>query len=192
MVLSIIIPYHETYDLTIRLLDVLVPQLTSEVEVILINDCDSESFEGYPIKVLFIEGNGTASKPRNLGLDVATGQYIAFIDSDDLVSDDYIAKILDKIQHSNFDYCFYSWQFLNSGDVILISNYPPSWNCSVINCIYKRSLIGEHRFDEALRVAEDYKFNSEVRRGTKENILDVLYYYNDGREGSIMNTLNVD
>ena len=50
------------------------------------------------MRTIFIESNGTASKPRNIGLDNAKGKYIAFIDSDDLISEDYIAKILNKIK----------------------------------------------------------------------------------------------
>ena len=41
--------------------------------------------------------------------------------------------------------------------------------------------------DETLKIGEDYYFNEKVRKGKKENILDILYFYNENREGSIMN-----
>ena len=66
MKLSIIIPYHNTYELTRKLLSVLVPQLTEEVEVIIINDCDEIDFNSSDMRTIFIESNGTASKPRNI------------------------------------------------------------------------------------------------------------------------------
>ena len=190
MKLSIIIPYHNTYELTRKLLSVLVPQLTEEVEVLVINDCDDTKFDG--VKVLYCESNGTASKPRNIGLDNATGDFITFIDSDDLVSKDYISKIIDKINTSVFDYCLFSWQFngLRKHKVIIDDN-PPHWNCSVWNCIYKRETIGNERFNEDMKVAEDYDFNLRVRKGKKENITDILYFYNDNRKDSLVwNALN--
>ncbi|HHX71276.1 MAG TPA: glycosyltransferase family 2 protein [Gallicola sp.] len=187
MKLSIIIPYYKTYELTKRLLEVLKPQLNEETEVLIVNNSDGTNFNDNHIKTLYCESNGTASRPRNVGLDNAKGEYIVFIDSDDLVSKDYIEKILNKIDSSNFSYCFFSWQFLNCKHKIIIEDYPPQWNCSVWNCIYKRETIGDNRFNETMRIAEDYDFNVRVRKGKKANIEQVLYFYNDSRKGSIMN-----
>ncbi len=187
MKLSIIIPYHNTYELTKKLLSVLVPQLTEEEEVIIINDFDDIDFNSSDMRTIFIESNGTASKPRNVGLDNAKGQYITFIDSDDMVSKDYINKILNKIESSDFDYCFFSWQFNGlRKDKVIIEDNPPSWNCSVWNCIYKRETIGNERFNTSMKIAEDYDFNIRVRKGKKENITDILYFYNDNRKDSLM------
>lgn len=192
MKLSIIIPYHNTYELTKKLLSVLVPQLTEETEVIIINDCDDIDFNSSDMRTIFIESNGTASKPRNIGIDNTKGQYITFIDSDDLISEDYIAKILNKINTSEFDYCFFSWKYNGiRKDEVIINDNPPIWNCSVWNCIYKRDAIGNERFNEEMKVAEDYDFNLRVRKGKKENITDILYFYNDNRKDSLMwETLN--
>jgi glycosyltransferase involved in cell wall biosynthesis len=186
MKLSIIIPYYKTLELTKKLLNVLKPQLSDEVEVLIVNNSDSDNFDDYQTKTLYCESNGTASRPRNIGLDNAKGKYITFIDSDDLVSEDYIKKILHKINTSNFDYCFFSWKFLKSDEKIIIKDTPPQWNCCVWNCIYKREAIGDIRFNETMKIAEDYDFNSKVRKGKKENIEDILYFYNEGRVGSIM------
>jgi len=192
MKLSIIIPYHNTYELTKKLLSVLVPQLTEEVEVIIINDFDDIDFNSSDMRTIFIESNGTASKPRNIGIDNTKGQYITFIDSDDLISEDYIAKILNKINTSEFDYCFFSWKYNGiRKDEVIINDNPPTWNCSVWNCIYKRETIGNERFNEEMKVAEDYDFNLRVRKGKKENIKDILYFYNDNRKDSLVwNALN--
>lgn len=192
MRLSIIIPYHNTYELTRKLLSVLVPQLTEEVEVIIINDCDDIDFNSSDMRTIFTKSNGTASKPRNIGLDNAKGKYITFIDSDDLISEDYIAKILSKIESSSFDYCFFSWKYNGiRKDEVIINDNPPTWNCSVWNCIYKRETIGNERFNEEMKVAEDYDFNLRVRKGKKENITDILYFYNNNRKNSLMwETLN--
>ena len=188
MKLSIIIPYYKTYELTKRLLEVLKPQLNDNIEVLVVNNSDNTSFNDKYIKTLYCESNGTASRPRNVGLDNANGKFITFIDSDDLISDNYIEKILTKIKDNDFDYCFFSWKFIGQKhDEVIITDYPPQWNCSVWNCIYKRETIGDNRFNETMRIAEDYDFNVRVRKGKKANIEQVLYFYNDSRKGSITN-----
>lgn len=131
-----------------------------------------------------------ASKPRNTGLDYCSGEYIVFIDSDDMVSENYIATILEKINSSEFDYCLIGWKYIGERDdeYILTNETIPDWNMSVWNCIYAKSLIGDKRFNENMRIGEDGDFNDRVRAGKSTNIPEILYYYRDGRCGSIMNS----
>ena len=172
--LSIIIPYYDRPKYIKSLLEVLEPQLTNETELIIVDDCSPIPLD-YPC-IRLNENSGGASIPRNVGLDKAKGKYIAFIDSDDLVSNDYISTILEKTKEE-WDYCFISWK--TSNNTIIIKDNPPNWNCCVWNCIYKKEIIGDERFNPNLRIAEDYDFNIRVRKGKKANIEKVLYYYND-------------
>lgn len=182
MKLSIIIPYYKTKKDTEKLLDILIPQLTNEVEVILIDDGCKDDWSKYDIRVIH-QDNGGVSKARNAGLNIAEGEYIVFIDSDDMVSKDYVEKILSKTKE-NWDYCLMSWEY-TGGNKLIITDNPPSWNTSVWNCIYKRDLIGSKRFNEKKQIAEDTEFNQQVRKGRKANIKDILYFYNSGRDGSL-------
>lgn len=185
MKLSIITPYYKTLKETQRLAETLELQLNDGVEWIIIDDgCNELELDKLKATVIHLDKNsGGASKPRNVGLDNAKGEYIVFIDSDDLVSDDYISKILNKINTSTFDYCLFSWQFNGiRKDEVIIEDEPPIWNCSVWNCIYKNT---KERFNENLKIAEDYDFNLRARKGKKENIKDILYFYNDGRPESL-------
>lgn len=172
--LSIIIPYYDRPKYIKRLLEVLEPQLTNETELIIVDDCSPIPLDYSCIRLN--ENSGGASIPRNVGLDRAKGKYIAFIDSDDLISNDYISTILEKIKEE-WDYCFISWK--TSTNTIIIKDNPPNWNCCVWNCIYKKEIIGNERFNPNLRIAEDYDFNIRVRKGKKANIEKVLYYYNE-------------
>ena len=90
--LSIIIPYYKTLEYTKKLFAVLEPQLTPQVEVILIDDgCNETELDNLKAKVIHLDKpSGNASHPRNVGLDNAKGEYIAFIDSDDLITNNYI------------------------------------------------------------------------------------------------------
>lgn len=195
MKLSIITPFYKCYEEFTKLVDRLIPQLNNQIEWIIVDDgCHETRINDYVYQDKYIkqwnsihiwhliENSGGASLPRNIGLDNAKGNYIAFVDADDNVSINYIEKILEKTKEE-WDYCYLSWSMGNQ--VCLIENEPPSWNCCVWNCIYKKELIGEERFRPDLIKAEDYDFNKRVRKGKKANITDVLYYYNTNNPYSL-------
>lgn len=189
--LSIIIPYYKTYEETIKLLDILIPQLTDEVEVFLIDDgCKEERLDIYKdkINIIHLEENHGLSYARNRGIEEAKGEYIVFVDSDDYVADDYIETIINKINTSDFDYCYFSWQMINQKDIIRILDNPPSWNLAVWNAVYKREYV--EMFDDNIRFCEDVPWQIKMRakNGKKEIIDKILYYYNDGRPGSLTAT----
>lgn len=180
LLISIITPYYNTKKQIKKLAKILVPQLNEDMEWIIIDDgCNEKELDDIKAKVIHLDKNsGGASVPRNVGLDNARGEYILFIDSDDIVSKDYIEKIVKKIKIEDFDYCYISWNNPVFGDII-IDNEPLNWNCCVWNCVYRRKIIGNERFKPELIIGEDYDFNVRVRKGKKANIKEVLYYYKD-------------
>lgn len=189
--LSVITPYYNTLEYTKRLAERLIPQLTDETEWIIISDGVNDELGDYIDTIkedknirfyILTTNSGGASVPRNTGLSMATGKYIAFVDSDDMVSPDYIEKILTKTKEE-WNYCYISWRTKNQK--FIIRKEPPSWNCCVWNCIYKRELIGNERFNPELRIAEDYDFNKRVRKGKRANIKDILYIYDMERPNSL-------
>ena len=184
MILSIITPYYNRLKEIKRLANVLEPQLTDEVEWIIVDDGTNEKeLDNIKATVIHLEENsGGASIPRNKGLDIAKGKYIAFIDSDDLIRNDYVKKILDKT-NEEWNYCYISWKAKTNN--IIIKDEPPKWNCCVWNCIYKMETIGNNRFNPIYKMAEDYDFNVRVRKGNKSNITEILYYYNEDTPNSL-------
>ena len=187
MLLSLIIPYYKTLEHTKELLKILEPQLDEDVELIIVDDgCNEKELDKYNAKVIHLPNNsGNASKPRNIGLDNATGKYIAFIDSDDMVSSTYIKTIKHYIEKDT-DIIYLSWKCSKMN--IQITERPPKWNCSVWCRVYKREIIGNVRFDTNLKIAEDYVLNQEVRKGKSRAINKVIYFYNTKNENSIMHT----
>lgn len=177
--LSVIIPYYKTLGQIKKLMARLEPQLNNKVEVIIVDDgCNEHELDSFKAKVIHLEENsGGASVPRNVGLDIATGEYIAFIDSDDMINSHYIEKILNKT-NEQWDYCYISWE-TDLHIACIIEDEPPSWNNCVWCVIYKKELIGDTRFRPDLKKAEDWDFNQKVKRGKKANITEVLYTYNN-------------
>lgn len=191
MRLSIIIPYYNTYEYTKELLNALIPQLTKEVEIIIVDDgCREKRLDKYEssnVHVFHLLNNsGGASIPRNLGLDSATGEYIAFIDSDDMVSSDYVERVLKSL---GSDIIFISWK--SQEHDIKITTKPPEWNCAVWCRVYKREIIGDIRFPEELRIAEDWVFNKQIKYRTSNVIKKQIYFYNI-RENSLVRSATND
>ena len=189
-IISIIIPYYKTLELTKELFEVLTPQLNDDIEVIIVDDgCNEVELDNLKAKVIHLpENSGNASTPRNVGLDNAKGKYIAFIDSDDLVSENYIETLLEYTKLDK-DVIYISWKA--KGIHVVMYDEPPQWNCSVWCRIYKKDVIGDVRFDKELDIAEDWKFVHSIEPKTSISTTRVVYYYNNNREGSLFNTKKV-
>lgn len=189
--LSIIIPYYNTLDLTIKLLRELAIQKKEEVEIIIIDDYCKNEFSSIKVAsddvllktkatIINHEHNTGVSKSRNDGLDLAKGQYIAFIDSDDMVMPNYIESLLKLIDERNEDIIYFNWLDVNTNEVIRHPSNPAVWKA-----IYKREILP--RFEECYKAKEDYFFNEELDKHeyTKYYYDKVLYIYNSGREDGL-------
>ena len=195
MLLSIIIPAYNAEPYLSELLECLgkqMPVRQRSVEVIVIDDGSKEPVKHTaPWLTVIRQENAGASAARNAGLDMATGEYIAFIDADDLVSDKYIETILNKAKTEKFDYCYLSWKSFGGWqqDVKLnsIEDKFPEFNLCVWNRVYKRSMIGDVRFNTKKAVAEDAQFIREVKEENhkKAFISDYMYFYRSNAQNSL-------
>ena len=181
--LSITIPYYKTYDLTIKLLETLIPQLTEEVEVFLIDDgCNETRLDKYSdnIKITHLKENRGNSYALNTGIKKSKGKYIGIIDSDDMITEDYIKELLEAINKSDDDLIYLDWKDMHSGDIVhRPSNFAP-WRS-----IYKKEIMP--LFDESIRHSSDVPFQDAVESQprTRCYIDKVLYIYNSNRVGSL-------
>jgi len=111
--LSIIIPTYNNAEFITETLSSLHKNISEDVEIIIINDGSTDLTEArikafcreknsHNIKYIFQENQGVATT-RNVGLAHATGKYIGFVDSDDLVSPDYFSVLLPKLKDEKYD-----------------------------------------------------------------------------------------
>ena len=191
MKLSIIIPYFNTKEYTDELLNVLESQLTDDVEVLVVDDGSDEPYctQIERVKVLRVKHSGQ-SKARNLGINRTSGDYVQFIDSDDLVSDDFIQRILEKIEDDP-DIIEFSWRSLNCNGASFnyrVREGERLTNPSACTRTFKRSYIGKVRFTEKKDACEDEDFSRRLGYLYKpvkvSTISDYLYFYRTDAEGS--------
>ena len=106
---TVIVPVYKVEPYLRRCLDSIVNQTYRNLEIILIDDgspdncgviCDEYAEIDKRIKVIH-KKNGGLSSARNVGLDVFKGEYVSFVDSDDVVSLDMIEYLYDLLSDNN-------------------------------------------------------------------------------------------
>ena len=115
--ISVIVPVYETEGLLDRCVESIVGQTYKNLEIILVDDgspdncpamCDEWAEKDSRIRVIHKE-NGGVSSARNAALDIATGDYIGFVDSDDWIEPEMYSSLIQKISESgkNIALCSY-------------------------------------------------------------------------------------
>ena len=110
--ISVIVPVYNVEEFLPKCLDSLVSQTLQEIEIIVVNDGSPDNSQGiidqyvakYPDKVKsYTKENGGLSDARNFGLQYATGEYLAFVDSDDSVDLDMFEKMYQTAAEGDYD-----------------------------------------------------------------------------------------
>ena len=108
---SVIIPVYNVEKYLTRCLESVIAQTYSNLEIVLVDDgstdnsgkvCDNYMTKDTRVKVIH-KKNGGLSDARNVGIDEACGEFIAFVDSDDWVTRDYIESMYTKLAKYNCD-----------------------------------------------------------------------------------------
>lgn len=108
---SVIVPVYNTEKFLSACVDSVLNQTCRDLELILVDDgsidrspqlCDEYAEQDFRVKVLHVE-NGGAAFARNRGLELAAGEYVYFLDSDDFITTDAIEKLLAKAQADDLD-----------------------------------------------------------------------------------------
>ena len=213
--ITIIVPVYNVEHYIQDCLESIIAQTYYNLEIILVDDgstdksgevCDTYEKTDCRIKV-FHKVNGGLSSARNFGLDNASGEYIAFVDSDDIISKYFIIKLynLIKSEHAEIASCaIKSFEdgsgiyksFMKSIDGVLSNVEYVSQILShqlsnaVCNKLYSINAIGSFRFYEGI-INEDFRFIIPLMEYVKKIAFTSapLYYYRM-RRGSITRKLH--
>ncbi len=208
--ISVIVPIYNVEKYLDRCVSSIVGQTFRDFELILVDDgspdgcpaiCDEYAEKDSRIRVIHKE-NGGLSSARNAGLDIARGEYISFIDSDDYISERMLEALFGAIERAGADICSCGivnvyedgtegiWNIkdmIGDSEAFLRGLYDDSAvPVAACNKLYKRELWSEMRFPEG-RLCEDafttYLLFDKAKLAVQ--ISDGLYYYRI-RSGSIM------
>lgn len=126
---SIIVPIYNVEQYIMRCLKSLLSQTYENIEIILVDDGSTDNcgelcdiiHKKYPDKIIVVhKQNGGLSDARNIGLKIAKGSYIAFVDSDDFISNKMIEIMVSNLQKYNVDMVCVNFQEF-SDDTLIIS-----------------------------------------------------------------------
>ena len=177
---SIIVPVYNVEKYIDECVQSLIGQTYKNLEIILVDDaspdncgaiCDAYAKQDGRIVVIH-KSNGGAASARNAGIDVATGDYICFVDSDDAVEAEYVQILVQTMETHQADAAvcgFYFWS--QAGQTSCITETVPGvynceaymlrflqdWSCSLLwNKIFAKEAIGNIRMAEGHRVDDEY------------------------------------
>ena len=216
--ISVIVPVYNVEAYLERCVESILHQTYTNFELILINDgstdssgkiCDHLSNQYENIKVYHIENAGV-SNARNMGIQLATGAWITFIDSDDFVTNDYLATLASAVEGGNVGFVIAPLHHIKNG---IVTDLPPYsgrkelWSTEEtmkellmttktsffpVAKLFKRDLLVDEKFNTDYHLAEDALFLTELLLKTRCSsvFIDKPIYYYDHREGSATTSVN--
>lgn len=110
--ISIVVPVYNVEEYLNKCIDSLIAQTFKNIEIILVEDCSTDKSKQIckdyeskyeNIKLIYHSKNMGLAQARNTGISVATGKYIAFVDSDDWVKPNMYELLYRKIENENLD-----------------------------------------------------------------------------------------
>lgn len=204
---SIVVPVYNTEKYLRRCVDSILAQSYKNIEIILVDDgsndgspaiCDGYQSEYPNVKVIH-KKNGGLSDTRNVGMRSASGEYIAFVDSDDCVDSRMIEVCVEATRKTAADIVGFQWQ--NFSDEIPKANCGKKLKvvkgakilpyylvknrlyCSV-RYLYRKSIIDGYglNFDPSVRLGEDQLFIYNYVKRCETSVTlpyDGYFYFNN-------------
>lgn len=165
--LSIIIPIFNNSIYLKPLLKSLMRQKIGkeDVEVIAVDDGSTQNMEFLDEYIAddFIvvhKKNGGCASARNVGLKLARGEWVAFLDADDAIKDYYLDVIYNDCSR-NVDYVTYHWELKNGVDCFCpYSDIIPNYN--VWSYIFRKKITEGVWFDENRNAADDFAWLKDL------------------------------
>ncbi len=218
--ISVIIPVYKVEEYLPACIDSILAQTYQNLEIILIDDgspdncgkiCDGYAEKDSRIKVIHKE-NGGVSSARNAGLDAASGEYVGFVDSDDIIAPTMYEELYGELLRTDSDVsvCRFARFFdgqekenfssikKTSSDLLVLDSTEALSDLlrgthfygSLWDKLFKANLVKNARLREDIFVAEDFLFSVEALLKAKRVCFsDTPLYFYRMRETSIMHTI---
>jgi glycosyltransferase involved in cell wall biosynthesis len=204
--ISVIIPVYGVEKYISQCLDSVINQSYRNLEIIVINDGtkdkSAEIAKEYARKDCRIKvydyANGGLSIARNRGLELAKGEYISFVDSDDWLHPDFYKKLAGALETNNADIVKCSIIIIDTvkekikgfketktrkSDIDLYFNQGFLWRV-VWNALYKREIVMGVRYPANVNFEDNYASGMYVFKARiVVELNDVLYYYRRNLSG---------
>lgn len=206
---SVIVPIYNVEKYLEKCINSLLSQTLEDIQIILVNDGSKDNSgniakeyeKNNKNRIIYVEKeNGGLSDARNYGLKYATGDFIAFLDSDDYIEKNAYEEMFNKAIEENADYveCDFIWEFPNK--IRVDKQYPYKNKKEMLsfvrvvawNKLIKRQLITDNNleFPKGLRY-EDVEFTYKlIPFINKFTYVDKPFIHYVQREGSIANVQN--
>lgn len=202
MKLSIIVPVYNVREFLPACLESLVNQTLDDYEVILVDDGSSDGSaeiikdycEQYSALVRSIRvENGGQGRARNFAIDMARGDYLGFVDSDDWITTDMYEKLYKTALSENADVvvCDFLEKFSDGRENYLKAALQDNLLAaagSACNKLFRSSLVENVRFPEGLWY-EDFYFSAIMLLKSRRTVFlpEALYIYRRGQESTMHN-----
>ena len=124
---SIIIPVYNSERYIERCINSILNNTYKNIEIIIINDGSTDSSEKIILQLkkendeiikYYYKTNEGPAKARNLGIKLATGKYLMFVDNDDYIDYDYVEKLVNEAESKNYDMVICGFRRVNSKNKI--------------------------------------------------------------------------
>ena len=204
--LSFIIPIYNSEKYLNSMLNSVKNQTYKNIEIILVNDGSTDNSEkickeflkNYNNVKYIYKQNGGVSSARNVGLKHVTGKYVCFLDSDDIIEENYAEILINTMQNNNADFAMagiyehynesineYGLKDFCCGTThnaeFFVKTFNPYWFPVLWNKIYKTSIIKNNniKFEEKISYDEDTIFNLKYYEHARKICVvpNKLYHY---------------
>ena len=206
---SIIVPVYGVENYIAECIRSLMNQTHRNLEIILVDDggkdrsaeiCEEYAALDNRIQVIH-KPNGGAASARNVGIDVAAGDYICFVDGDDFVEKSYVEHLLTVLREAEADISECGLYFLTKSQTTpteidglgrfdkseYLLRFITHWTCSLMtNKLFKRSVIGSVRFEEGHCIDDEFFTYLVVMNARNVVVTDTPLYYYRIRRSSVM------